>query len=263
MKPFIWNVLWWTDVVGLCAAKWNPRKRDLDIGTKLNGWFLSSSNFSRIAQGSIYDDAGIEHYCSVECMNESKLYIAQLSDESIYHRKLVKEKPITPVKKPPVVPQQPREIIITENKNLNKDVDKFDTQDEPKKPIATAVVERNNSNSTKDNSKKTRQNYHLKNIMEKNKKMNDEEENEKFEYEHQEDFEEDDDDDNYDEAETPDFNQSHGEVVAAEFNSLSDFGKIWNLIMNWVTEGKILTFNATRSITFHFFFFFIFTLFTF
>jgi hypothetical protein len=55
------------------------------------------------------------------------MYISQLSDESIYHRKPIKDKPIAP-EKPQVVPQQPARIIIAENKNMNKDVNNFDTK---------------------------------------------------------------------------------------------------------------------------------------
>src|SRR4051794_27851626 len=107
---------------------------------------------------------GIEHYCSLVCMNESKLFISQLSDESIYHRKPIKEKPLAP-EKPQVVTQQSAKIVITENSNMNKDVDHFSAL---KNVVAKKnVVERNNKNTNHV----SRQNYNKKNIIEKTDKI--------------------------------------------------------------------------------------------
>lgn len=194
-------------------------------------------------------------------MKESKLYLSQLSDESIYHRKPTKEKPKAP-EKPQVAPQQVTNIIITENKNLNKDVDNFDTNNTTPTPKSTQtqtqtqtptktktpiknnhlVVERNNTiqsmNSKNDNKNvNARQNYNKKNILEKKKKMNEEDENDEDNFEYEEDEEDVNEEDEENEASELNLYNSR-ETVAVELDSLSDFGKIWNLIMNWVTDGN-------------------------
>jgi hypothetical protein len=143
----------------------------------------------RITKGELFDDEGIEHYCSLECYKASKFYHLQLSDESVYHRT-----------------RSLQNTKITERRIDNGHAEKKNNLEEKK-----FLKKINNEESENSNDSEEDNNIHSQvNTV------------------------------------SEDFNVD----LSQYFATLSDFGKVWDLFLTWVSEDTI-NFFLTPSTTMH------------